>query len=249
MTIRGCPLLRVGVAGAALVLAGGCSVQQSEAKSPISAGSCPEKVVQLIDSAKTPAEELDVMVDKSKSYVGSDAAVARMERQVQAAVSKAVDTGAALRVSVFVGSVATVDDVVVCPTMAAKFNNDSAKPSRVAYLKKVAVDEVLAAVRDAKPSKGGKGTSVVGGWAAMAAATPLADQRHAVMLSDGRGGQEDVPVKLRGFATVGMYSVGRTADGTADTESTEKLVTRWKKWLTSHGAAPGGLTVTSGELQ
>jgi hypothetical protein len=230
-----------------LVLGSGCSRPHLEGQSPQSVGSCP--VERLVDPTKKATEEIDLTVDKSASFINSSAARARVEAQVRAAVEAAVEQNAAMRVLVFAGSVATVRVVVVCPVMAAKFNNPAARENRTTYLRQVAADQVWAAVRDAQPAKGGSGTSVVGGWVAMAEAAPLASHRHALMLSDGRGGQEDSDVDLAGFATVGMFSVGRVATTASGTESTTALIDRWKQWLTRHGAAPAGLTVTSGEFR
>lgn len=231
------------------MLAAGCSSPQHDDKSPQSVGSCPEKIADLIDPTKTAAEETSVTVDKTKSFVGSSAAQASLEAQVRAAVTKSVDQSAALRVSVFTGSVATVQVVAICPAMAAKYNNPAARERRMNYLRAVAAEQIWIAVRDTKPGPGGKGSSIVGGWAELTAAAPLAGRRHAVMLSDGRGPQDDIDVDLSGFATVGMFAVGRVATQSSDTEATARLVRRWQKWLTGHGATESGLTVTSGEFR
>ena len=232
------------------VLVAGCSAPpQNDDRVAAVGGSCPDVVARLIDSTKAPTAETNLAVDKTKSFIGSPAAQARLEAQVRAATAKAVDQAQALRVSVFTGSVATVRVVFACPVLAAKYNNPAAREKRTAYLRQVAGDQVWTAVRDAAPGAGGRGSSIVGGWAFLAGAAPLADQRHAVMLSDGRGKQEKVAVDLSGYATVGMFSIGRVASSAADTKSTVTLVGRWRQWLTKHGAPAGGLTVTSGELQ
>ena len=83
---------------------------------------------------------------------------------------------------------------------------------------------------------------------AVAESDALAEHRHAVMISDGRGALEEVAVDLSGFETVGMYSIGRVVKKSSDTEKTAALVEQWRQWLTSHGAEHG-LTVTSGEFQ
>jgi hypothetical protein len=246
------PVKRAIIAAVAMpVLVAGCSLQ-SAAKSPGSppggvAGSCPAAIVELVDATKTPSDEWDLSLDKSESAVGSPAGMTRAEAQVRAAVERAVDDEAALKISVFVGSVATVTDVVMCLTLAVKYNNTAAKPRKTAHLRQVASNAAWEAVRAAKPAPGGAGTSVVGGWAALAEATPLAEHRHAVMISDGRGPLEDITVDLSGFETTGMYAVGRVAREAATTAKTASLVERWRMWLTSHGAH--GLTVTSGEFR
>lgn len=249
--IRRGPFIRRGIAAAALgVLVASCSAQQAGDSQTRPVGtSCPETITRLIDPSKTASAEVNLAVDKTKSFIDSPDAQARLEAQVRAATAKAVDQAQALRVSVFTGSVATVRVVFACPVLAAKYNNPAAREKRTAHLRQVAGDQVWAAVRDTAPGAGGRGSSIVGGWAFLAAAAPLAEQRHAVMLSDGRGKQEKVAVDLSGFTSVSMFSVGRVAASAADTKSTTALVNRWRTWLTKHGAPADGLTVTSGELQ
>jgi hypothetical protein len=246
------PVARAFTALVAVPLLVGCSLQ-SAAKSPGlppggAAGLCPAAITELVDVGKKPATEWDLSLDKSGSFVNSSGGISRAEAQVQAVVEKAVADGAALRIWVFAGSLATVKTVIVCSTMAVKHNNDAAKSSKADHLRQVASDAVWEAVRTASVAAGGKGTSVVGGWAAVAEADALAEHRHAVMISDGRGTLEEVAVDLSGFETVGMYSIGRVAKKSSDTQKTAALVERWRKWLTSHGAEHG-LTVTSGEFQ
>lgn len=243
--------VRRGVAVAMLgLLVAGCSSQPPDSARTAPAGtSCPDAVTRLIDATKTPGAETNLAIDKTKSFVDSPDAQARLEAQVRAATAKAVEEGQALRVSVFTGSVATVRVAFACPVLAAKYNNPAAREKRTVHLRQIAGDEVWAAVRDTAPGPGGRGSSIVGGWAFLAASAPLAEQRHAVMLSDGRGKQEKVAVDLSGYASVSMFSVGRVASSAADTKSTTALVDRWRQWLTKHGAAAAGLTVTSGELQ
>ena len=245
------PFIRRGIAMATLgVLVASCSAQPLSSGQTTPAGtSCPETITRLIDTTKTAGAEVNLAVDKTKSFVDSPDAQARLEAQVRAATVKAVDQGQALRVSVFTGSVATVRVAFACPVLAAKYNNPAAREKRTAHLRQVAGDQVWAAVRDTAPGAGGRGSSIVGGWAFLADSAPLAEKRHAVMLSDGRGKQEKIAVDLSGYASVSMFSVGRVAAGAADTKSTTALVERWRTWLTKHGAAASGLTVTSGELQ
>ncbi|MFT4165441.1 MAG: hypothetical protein QM650_09385 [Microlunatus sp.] len=245
------PVIRRGVAIATLgVLVASCSAQPANDGQTTPAGtSCPDAVTRLIDTTKTPGAETNLAIDKTKSFVDSPDAQARLEAQVRAATAKAVEEGQALRVSVFTGSVATVRVAFACPVLAAEYNNPAAREKRTAHLQQVAGDAVWAAVRDTAPGPGGRGSSIVGGWAFLAASAPLAEQRHAVMLSDGRGKQEKVAVDLSGYTSVSMFSVGRVASSAADTQSTAALVDRWQQWLTKHGAAGAALTVTSGELQ
>ena len=81
------------------------------------------------------------------------------------------------------------------------------------------------------------GTSVVGGYVALADATPLtAGRREALMLSDGIALPETVvAVDLSNFSSIGMYGVGQT-EPPPSTPEVDRLARSWHAWLTKQGA-------------
>lgn len=212
------------------------------------AGSCPEAIARLVDPGQA-AGEINASVDKTKSFFDGASADSSIAAQVKAIVAKAIDTKSALRVSVFTGSIATVLVAVECRSMAARFNNEKAAGRRTAHLKEVAAKAVLEAVVAATPRSGGQGSSVGGAWAALAESAPLAASRTALMLSDGRGPLDDLPVDLGGYDTVGMYNIERVQGRSGDTAAVFAATSRWTEWLIAHGAKREGLTVTSGEYR
>ena len=114
------------------------------------------------------------LVDGSGSFMGDHTAShAFVAQQVGLIVDGAVDKGAALRVIVFGGSAGNARTVVECPVMAVHYRNEAARAAKLAYLKQVARDQVWLAVRNGRPPMARPGTSVVGGYVALADATPL----------------------------------------------------------------------------
>jgi hypothetical protein len=152
-------------------------------------------------------------------------------------VEDAVDLGAALRVIVFAGSAGSARTVVECPVMAVRYHNNAARPAKLAYLKQVARDQVWLAVRNGRPPMARPGTSVVGGYVALADATPLtAGRREALMLSDGIALPETViAVDLSNFSSLGMYGVGQT-EPPPSTREVNRLARSWHAWLARQGA-------------
>lgn len=252
------PLRRVpGILGttALCVTLAGCSLAQSTATTTgptpgvptAPTASCQAAVAKLVDSTVTAQSELNGKFDKTKSMIDSPEGIGRLESQVRALARQSVDQGSALRLSVFAGSVATVTDVLVCPTLAVKYNNKKARSTKAKHLADVVSDEAWAAVRDTTPAAGGEGSSIVGAWIAFADDPPLAPQRHAVMVSDGRGPREAAAADLSGYRSVALYAVGRVAGRAGTTGDTTDLVEAWRTWLGDHHAKK--LTVTSQELQ
>jgi hypothetical protein len=198
---------------------------------------CPAAVQQLVDSQVTPDLEISLVVDGSGSFLGDTASRAFVTQQVANAVDNAVDRGAALRVIVFGGSAGNARAVVECPVMAVRYRNKAARPAKLGYLKQVARDQVWLAVRNGRPPMARPGTSVVGGYLALADATPLATgRREALMLSDGIALPEGaVAVDLSKFSSIGMYGVGQT-EPPPSTRAVDRLARRWHAWLTLQGA-------------
>jgi hypothetical protein len=198
---------------------------------------CPGTVQQLVDSQVTPDLEISLVVDGSSSFLGDNAARSFVVQQVAKAVDDAVDRGAALRVIVFGGSAGNARTVVECPVMAVRYRNKAARPAKLGYLKQVAREQVWLAVRNGRPPMARPGTSVVGGYVALADATPLATSRRvALMLSDGIALPEDaVAVDLSKFSSIGMYGVGQT-EPPPSTRAVEQLDRSWHAWLTLQGA-------------
>ena len=96
--------------------------------------------------------------------------------------------------------------------MAVGYRNEAARPAKTAHLKQVARDHVWDAVLSGRPPMAQPGTSVVGGYVALADAARLTvGRREALMLSDGIALPEmAVAADLSGFSSIGMYGVGQT---------------------------------------
>ena len=81
------------------------------------------------------------------------------------------------------------------------------------------------------------GTSVVGGYLALADAVSLTgSRREGLMLSDGIALPEmAVSVDLSSFNSIGMYGIGQT-EPPPSTREVDRLARRWHAWLTLQGA-------------
>jgi hypothetical protein len=201
-------------------------------------GLCPDAVHQLIDPNVVPDLEINVVVDGSGSFMG-DRVASRdfVAQQLAITVEGAVDKGAALRVIVFGGSAGNARTVVECPAMAVRYRNEAARAAKLAHLKQLARDQVWLAVVNGRPVMARPGTSVVGGYVALADARPLTGgRREALMLSDGIALPETmVAVDLSNFASMGMYGVGQT-EPPPSTREVDKLARKWHTWLVKQGA-------------
>jgi hypothetical protein len=199
---------------------------------------CPDAVQQLVDPKVIPDLEISLVVDGSGSFI-SDRTGSRIfvAQQVAAAVENAVDKRAALRVIVFGGSAGNARTVAECPVMAVRYRNEAARAAKLAHLKELARAQVWLAVVNGRPAMDRPGTSVVGGYVALADATPLAaGRREAVMLSDGIALPETaVAVDLSHFSSIGMYGVGQT-EPPPNTREVDRLARSWQAWLTRQGA-------------
>ena len=199
---------------------------------------CPDAVQQLVDSRVTPDLEISLVVDGSGSFMG-DRAASRpfVVQQVALTVDHAVGAGAALRVIVFGGSAGNARTVVECPVMAVRYRNKAARPAKLAHLQQVARDQVWQAVVSGRPPMTRPGTSVVGGYVALADAVPLTTgRREAVMLSDGIALPEmAVTVDLSRLGSIGMYGVGQT-EPPSSTREVDRLARSWRDWLARQGA-------------
>lgn len=207
-------------------------------RSSATGGLCPVAVQQLVDSSVIPNLEISLVVDGSGSFMGDGTASRTfVAQQVGLTVEEAVDKAAALRVIVFGGSAGDARTVVECPVMAVRYRNEAARAAKLAHLKQVSRDQVWLAVRNGRPAMARPGTSVVGGYVALADAIPLtAGRREAVMLSDGIALPEmAVAVDLSAFSSVGMYGLGQT-EPPPGTEKVNRLARSWHAWLTRQGA-------------
>lgn len=199
---------------------------------------CPEAMQQLVDQQVTPDLEISLVVDGSGSFMGDRTESSPfVAQQIALAVDDAVDEGAALRVIVFGGSAGNARTVFECPVMAVRYRNEAARTAKLGYLKQVARDQVWLAVVNGRPPMARPGTSVVGGYVALADAVPMTvGRREAIMLSDGIALPElAVSVDLSGFSGVGMYGVGQT-EPPPSTRDVDRLARRWHAWLTGQGA-------------
>jgi hypothetical protein len=192
----------------------------------------------LTDPNSVPELEINLVVDGSGSFMGARAeSRAFVAQQVALTVEEAVDKGAALRVIVFGGSAGNAHTVVECSVMAVRYRNEAAQPARLAQLKQLASDRVWLAVVNGRPTMARPGTSVVGGYMALADARPLtAGRREGLMLSDGIALPEKVvAVDLSKFSSIGMYGVGQT-EPPPSTPEVHRLARSWQAWLTEQGA-------------
>ena len=108
-----------------------------------------------------------------RSWVIARLRVAFVAQQVALTVDNAIDKSAALRVIVFGGSAGNARTVVECPVMAVRYRNEAARAAKTAHLKQVARDQVWLAVLNGRPPMARPGTSVVGGYVALADAAQL----------------------------------------------------------------------------
>ena len=219
------------------LLCGSCGTLTTNTTST-TATPCPDAVQRLVDRQATPNLEISLVVDGSGSFMGDHTAShAFVARQVGLIVDGAVDKGAALRVIVFGGSAGNARTVVECPVMAVHYRNEAARAAKLAYLKQMARDHVWLAVRDGRPPMARPGTSVVGGYVALADAAPLTGgRREALMLSDGIALPEmAMAVDLGRFNSIGMYGVGQT-EPPPGTHEVDRLARNWRDWLTRQGA-------------
>jgi hypothetical protein len=199
---------------------------------------CPDAVHELIEERVVPDLEISLVIDGSGSFMGDPTASrAFVAQQVALTVEDAIDKRAALRVIVFAGSAGNARTVVECPVMAARYRNEAARAAKLAHLRQLARDQVWFAVLNGRPAMAGPGTSVVGGYVALADARPLTTgRRDAVILSDGIALPEmAVAVDLSSFSSVGMYGVGQT-EPPPSTPEVDRLVRSWHGWLTQQGA-------------
>ena len=226
----------LAVVGLAWLLVGCGGLTDQSA--PVGGAGCPTAVRRLVDPARVAGAEISLVVDGSGSFLG-DRAAARsfVASQVAAVVDESIAAGAALRVIVFAGSAGNARSVVECPVLAARFRNEAAREVKTNRLREAARREVWRAVLEGRPPMARPGTSVIGGYVALADARPLhPGPRTALMLSDGIALPEyAVSVDLSGFHLVGMYGVGR-AEPPASTPKVDRLRRTWQRWLVDQGA-------------
>ncbi len=219
------------------LILGACGTPTTN-RTPAIGTRCPDAVQPLVDPQPTPDLEISLAVDGSGSFMGDRAASrAFVAQQVALTVDEAIDKSAALRVIVFGGSAGNARTVVECPVMAVRYRNEAARAAKTAYLKQVARDQVWLAVLNGRPPMAQPGTSVVGGYVALADAARLtAGRREALMLSDGIALPEmAVAADLSGFSSIGMYGVGQT-EPPPSTPDVARLARSWQAWLTLQGA-------------
>jgi hypothetical protein len=220
-----------------LLLTGCASATVDTGLAAGSPAGCPAAVGRLLGTGPAPTE-LDLVVDGSGSYLRpGEASQAYVLQQVDAAVDRAIEQHAALRVLVFAGSAGDVASVVACPALVPRVRNEAARPARTSQLRETTRREVRREVLAGRPAMAKPGTSVVGGFVALGDVAPLAPPpaaRTAVMLTDGVALPESGDsVDLSGFAEVGMYGVGHTTKPLT-TAKVERLRSHWQAWLEAH---------------
>jgi hypothetical protein len=208
-----------------------------------SGASCPTEISRIVDTGIPATVETVLALDFSASFVATDPARTRMRSQARALVEQSVERGSALRILSFAGTASGAGTIVACPSLAARYNNDAARARKTENLKLKATAAVDAALQSAisvrLTQKQGRGTSVVGGFLAIAESASLVrpgTPRDAVMFSDGEGLDEDAAVDLAAFRTVSLYGVGASANGSMDTVKAAAAAAGWEQWLADHGA-------------
>jgi len=222
----------------------GSGLRPARAADPPATGAgCPAEINRIVDTEAPVTAETVLALDFSGSFVSTDLARTRIRDQARALVEQSVERGEALRILAFTGSASGASTVVACPSLAARYNNAAARSRKVENLKQkatVAVDAALqSAINVRLTQKQGRGTSVVGGFLAIAESASLVrpgTPRDAVMFSDGEGLDEDAAVDLSAFRTVSLYGVGANANGSMDTVKAAAAAAGWKQWLAEHGA-------------
>jgi hypothetical protein len=222
----------------------GAGPRPAEAGGPLGSGAgCPDEITRIVDPERPAAAEVVLALDFSGSFVATEQSRNRIRTQTQALVEQSVDRGQALRILSFTRSASSAATIVACPSLAARYNNAAARGRKTENLKRhatVAVDAALqAAIATRLTQKQGPGTSIVGGFLAIAESASLVrpgTPRDAVMFSDGEGLDEDAAVDLSGFRSVSLYGVGASAGGSMDTPTAAAAAADWVRWLTDHGA-------------
>lgn len=232
----------------------GSGLRPAEVPDPTDAGSgagantgsgadCPAQINRIVDTERPATAETVLALDFSGSFVATDQARTRIRTQARALVEQSVERGQALRILAFTRTASGASTIVACPALAARYNNDAARPRKIENLKlkaTAAVDVALQSAISARlAQKQGRGTSIVGGFLAIAESASLVrpgTPRDAVMFSDGEGLDEDVAVDLSAFRTVSLYGVGASANGSMDTVKAAAAAAGWKRWLIEHGA-------------
>ncbi|NHC13483.1 hypothetical protein [Motilibacter deserti] len=205
-------------------------------------GACPDTLEPLLKTDEAAKGEITVAIDQSGSYWNSASAEARIRPQVEAVVADAVEQSRALRVITFTGTASGAQTVFACANLLPAHNNEAALAQKQRYVTQEAAQLVwsqLTAAR-AQPAPSAPGTSIVGGWLAVAQSTPLAPEgtpRDVVMLTDGAGlPEQSVEVDLSAFATVEMHGIGAVDGAPWTTERTVKTIDQWSEWLRGSGA-------------
>ncbi|NHC44693.1 hypothetical protein [Motilibacter aurantiacus] len=204
-------------------------------------GACPDRLEPLLTADEAAKGEITVAIDQSGSYWNSTSAEARIKPQIEAVVANAVEQSRALRVITFTGTASGAQTVFACSNLLPAHNNEAALAQKQRYVAQQAAAELwtqLTAAR-AQPAPSAPGTSIVGGWLAVAQSTPLAPDgspRDAVMLTDGAGLPEQaVKVDLSAFSGVQMHGIGAVDGAPWTTERTAKTIDEWAEWLRGSG--------------
>lgn len=206
-------------------------------------GDCPDQISRIADPETPASAETVLALDFSGSFIGTEQARTRIRGQARALVEQSVERGQALRILSFTRTASGASTIVACSSLAPRYNNAAARPRKVENLKRqatAAVDLALeSAIRTRLTQKAGPGTSIVGGFLAIAQSTSLVrpgTPRDAVMFTDGDGLDEDAAIDLSAFRSVSLYGVGASANGPMDTEAADAAAAGWVRWLTEHGA-------------
>jgi hypothetical protein len=204
---------------------------------------CPDQINRIVDTETPASAEIILALDFSGSFIGSEPARSRIQGQVRALVEQSVERGQALRILSFTRTASGAGTILACPSLTARYNNAAARPRKIENLKRTATAAVDLALQSALSArltqKTGSGTSIVGGFLAIAQSAALVrpgTPRDAVMFTDGAGLDEDAALDLSGFRSVSLYGVGASANSSMDTEAAAAAAAGWVRWLTKHGA-------------
>jgi hypothetical protein len=219
-------------------------LRPAETGEPVGSGAgCPAEINKIVDTEAPATAETVLALDFSGSFLSTDGGRQRIRSQARALVEQSVERGQALRILAFTKTASGANTIVACPSLTAKYNNAAARSRKIENLKRKATAAVDVALESAitvrMTQKHGRGTSIVGGFLAIAESASQVrpgTPRDAVMFSDGQGMDEDAAIDLSGFRTVSLYGVGANAGLSMDTPAAAAAAARWVHWLTDHGA-------------
>lgn len=237
---RQAPARRVGLTLVTAVFGAAAVLSACGEAAPTGSSLCPVDQLTVPGDAQA---EVTGLLDLTGSF---DNTSEGFLRQVDAIVTTAVDKDAALRIMTFSGSSTGVKTLILCPSTVPDVNNDAVLDQRRTEIGEILTAGVRKTVAAAPPGEGG--SDIWGAWAAYADAEVLADDRFAIMLTDGQQTFHSRPRMDLSGVTTEMWNIGRLRDGgTVPSEQAAKWIDDWTGVLTA--ASARDVRVTTGEYQ